>query len=212
MDAEITIAIVSGLFALLSALVASVNAIKTKRAQRDAAAQRQKTQLAHEKELKQLRLAYEKEMESERIANTEKVDMSSIVVQAQENISNAFQAQFAQAQTQYKNLQEEFKAFKEESKKDREHYKKVTETYQTQVKHFKRILSAIKFNLLLMGARIDEIYGFLEEEESELVFKVRQLSSIYKAVLSSLESVDTEKVVSEKMLIHFDMKPLDDDF
>lgn len=197
METEILVAVISGAFAIFSALVAGINAFKTKQAQH-----------RHEKQLKELRLEHDKEMESERIANSEKVDMSSLVVKAQEGVSKAFETQFTQAQTQYENLLNEFKTFKEESKKDRQHHEKVTKNYERQVRNFRKILSTIKFNLLLMGSRIDDIYGSLNDENMELVLKVQKLSSIYEAVITSLESVDVVKNVPEGMLVHFDIKPI----
>lgn len=200
LESEMLVAAISGVFACLSAIVAGINAYKSKQAQNE-----------HERVLAQLRLEHESKLESVRLDNAKDVDMSNLVLKAQESVSGAFNTQFQQAQIQYQNLLSEFEEFKKESKKDRVRYEEATQRYQEQVHKFRDVVSAIKFNLLLMGSRIDDIFSKIDDADTELVLKVKQLSAVYRTIITSLESVSPVKGAPEGMMIKFEMRKVDDD-
>lgn len=210
MGIEAIVPIITSLIAAVSAGITGFFAWKYKQ-----------RELAHEKELKKLKLAqedrvdqrrlqFETEAEAVRRSDTSTVDMSSIMVKAQEALSDGFSRQLAHVSGLYEDLTRDFEAFKKSAEKSRREYEALTQSLRKQIYQFQNILSAIKFNLMIMGSRIDDIYGTIDAEDKELLSKVKRLSTIHATIVTSLDSVKLDWDVDNNVTISFKQEPLTD--
>lgn len=235
MDSTVIVAVISGIFACISAVIAAVKTLQKRKFENEHEKDLQRIENEHEKDLKEQRLNLEKNLSKSEIKNNTAVDMSSLIVEAQKGLSEGFKSQLNQSNKQYRNLREEFDDFKEEANRDKANLRNKFEEFKGQsnenrrklehtvhsleikIKKFTKVLSAINHNLKIMGLRINDLRTDIDKENDEELFeKLNQLRSIHGSILSSLDSVDLAwndiGVNKPKdVLIDFNIEPLEDE-
>ena len=146
----------------------------------------------------------EQEVERLKVHGLATVDMTRIIVDVQRAVQDNFQAQFNAFQVQQASLEKNLdlanqdiaRVKKESDQKLRmanvalQRAENTAQLLIRQINQLQAVFDTIRFNLIVLGKRIEDVRILLPAGHNELHLKVDELARIHATVVTSLESVD----------------------